>query len=398
MKECTASAPRGAAQDKPPARTVSLRNRLIAVSCAAVAAAAIFASDRVMRDAALLGTGMRFPFGGGSLLAGIQGGATVPGGDTTATGKQSFAQTDGQEVTKGSASAASGNPADLTATPSDIKVLIEEAKKEYANQKKDGDISARTYQKSDGTDVLGNVSVRNTTETRKVNLQKELDTPMKLSIDKSKPAVLIYHTHTTEAFEILDRGWYAQGYTSRSEIPGRSIVRVGDAIAAELERAGFQVIHDKTIYDKQYGGAYYRSMDTVEKVLKENPELMVTLDVHRDAIHADGGVHIKPVAAVNGKKAAQVMIITGTEEGSITDYPNWAQNLNFAVHLQQQAETDFPGLMRPIFFCQRVYNMNATPFSLLLEFGADANTLEEAVYSGRMIGAALGELLNQYAQ
>jgi stage II sporulation protein P len=39
--------------------------------------------------------------------------------------------------------------------------------------------------------------------------------------------------------------------------------------------------------------------------------------------------------------------------------------------------------------------MNVTPCSLLLEFGTDANTLEEAVYSARLIGDSLGVLLNK---
>ena len=89
------------------------------------------------------------------------------------------------------------------------------------------------------------------------------------------------------------------------------------------------------------------------------------------------------------------MIITGAEEGSVTDFPDWSENLTFAVTLQNKVEENYKGLMRPIFFCQRKYNMNVTPCSLLLEMGTDANTLDEAVYSGRLIGDALAELLEE---
>ena len=184
-------------------------------------------------------------------------------------------------------------------------------------------------------------------------------------------------------------------YVSRTKELDKTVVRVGDEIVNRLEKAGFKVIHDKTIYDASYDGAYSRSLKTVEKILKENPSIVVTLDVHRDAIEYSSGTKCKPTAQINGKKAAQVMIITGAEEGDIKDYPDWNKNLTFAIALQNKVEENYKGLMRPIFFCQRKYNMHVTPCSLLLEMGTDANTLEEAVYSGRLIGDSLVELLEE---
>jgi stage II sporulation protein P len=169
---------------------------------------------------------------------------------------------------------------------------------------------------------------------------------------------------------------------------------VGDEIARQLERAGYQVIHDKTIYDRQYGGAYDRSKIMVERTLKEHPEIEITLDIHRDAIQNDKGVKTRPVAEVEGKRAAQIMMITGVEEGTVTDFPNWAKNLSFAVQLQGQMNADFPGLTRPIFFTARKYNMNLTPYSLLVEVGSDANTLEQAVYAGALFGSALARWMD----
>ena len=98
----------------------------------------------------------------------------------------------------------------------------------------------------------------------------------------------------------------------------------------------------------------------------------------------------------DGKKAAQIMIIAGCEDGKVTNFPRWEENLTFALQLQQTAETKYPGLMRPILFSARKYNMDVTPCSVLLEMGSDSNTLEEAVYSGRLIGTALAELLEKY--
>lgn len=89
------------------------------------------------------------------------------------------------------------------------------------------------------------------------------------------------------------------------------------------------------------------------------------------------------------------MIIAGREEGSITDFPNWEENLAFALALQKSVQDEFESLMRPIFFARRQYNMDVTPYSLLLEFGTDANTLGEAVRSANYVGNALGSLLEE---
>ena len=89
------------------------------------------------------------------------------------------------------------------------------------------------------------------------------------------------------------------------------------------------------------------------------------------------------------------MIISGNEVNGVKGFSQWYHNLVFATHLQNSVEEKFSGLMRPIFFCNRKYNMDVTPCSLLLEFGTDANTLEEAVYSAQLIGSALADLLRK---
>ncbi len=286
-----------------------------------------------------------------------------------------------------------------TETPEDIEKIMNEAVSAYASFKKTGDIDETMLGPTSSNTVYGNVAVNNKTETKSVNIKNELSkTPSFGEITKDEPYILIYHTHTTEGYELLDKGWYSSDYDSRTKDVNKTVVRVGEEITERLEKSGFKVIHDKTIYDANYNGAYGRSLKTVEKFLQENPSIVITLDVHRDAIHYDSGTRCKPTAEINGKKAAQVMIISGAEEGEIEDYPDWEQNLTFAIALQNKVEENYKGLMRPLFFCQRKYNMHVTPCSLLLEMGTDANTLDEAVYSGRLIGDSLAELLEENMQ
>ena len=89
------------------------------------------------------------------------------------------------------------------------------------------------------------------------------------------------------------------------------------------------------------------------------------------------------------------MIISGCDDGSM-DFPNWAQNLNFAIDLQKAMESKYPGLTRPIFFCYRKYNMYICPASLLIEIGSNSNSLNEAIYAGELMGNALADLLLSY--
>lgn len=286
--------------------------------------------------------------------------------------------------------------ADFAKTPSDIQKLIDQAKKELANASHDGKIISRQYDNSGATTVYGKVAVQNRT-SEKMDIKKVLAEPVDLKIeDKTKPTILIYHTHTTESYQMLDTDWFTKSYQTRSNLATRNMVRVGDEIVAQLEAAGFAVIHDTKIYDATYNGAYYRSEDAIEAYQKKYPQLQVLLDIHRDAIQTNDTTRIKPVATINGKKAAQIMIISGCEGGGVTDFPDWRYNLRFATQLQKICEESYPGLMRPLYFCNRQYNMHKSHCSLLLEMGSDSNTLDEAAYSGRMLGKALAQLLENY--
>ena len=95
---------------------------------------------------------------------------------------------------------------------------------------------------------------------------------------------------------------------------------------------------------------------------------------------------------VSSSPVPSVMIIAGTEENGV-EYPHWETNLKFALALQKTAQAKYMGLMKPVFFCPRRYNMDVTENSLLLEFGTEVNTLEEAVYSARLMGDVLADVV-----
>jgi stage II sporulation protein P len=118
------------------------------------------------------------------------------------------------------------------------------------------------------------------------------------------------------------------------------------------------------------------------------------LDVHRDAIEREDGTRVKAVTTVNGKKAAQIMIISGCDDGSM-NMPDWRENLRFCAALQNTLETDYPTLVRPVLFYYRKYIQDLTHGSLLVEFGTHANSLSEAVYSAQLFAKSLSKVLKE---
>ena len=287
----------------------------------------------------------------------------------------------------------------FTDTPEDIKAVMADRKKTASKDKKDGAIYEKQYKNEGVTNSFGAVKVKNVNSTS-IDIEKILGEKIDLTVEKDKPSVLIFHTHTTETYQILDRGFYEVGFMTRTKDENLNMVRVGKAICEEIEKAGYQVIHDNEIHDLSYNGAYAHSRKKVEEYLKKYPTIEVILDIHRDAIQQNDGTKIKPTATIDGKKAAQIMLISGCQEkgNPIENFPEWRYNLTFAVHLQNQLETMFPGITRPLYFCPRKYNMNLSHCSLLVEVGSDANTLEEAVYTGKCIGAALSEIMKDYEE
>ena len=213
--------------------------------------------------------------------------------------------------------------------------------------------------------------------------------------DTEEPQVLIIHTHATESYEEYDVGYGDAEYAARSSDNTKNVVAVGDVIAQQLEEAGIGVIHDGTQHDNpSYNGSYDRSMATVEAYLEKYPSIRVVLDIHRDAIEREGGVRVKPTVKIEEKKAAQVMICVGCGSDSAR-VPEYRHNLRFGAMLQNALQTDYPGLARPLYLCDRNYNLHLTKGSLLIEMGGHANTLEEAKYSGEMVGKALVKVLRE---
>ncbi len=253
------------------------------------------------------------------------------------------------------------------------------------------EIAENTY--FDGGTEVDNFYVKNKTGVN-YDFESLLQAPLTFDVDKNSdsPQVLIYHTHTTEAYMDEDVDYFYESFYSRTDNSDFNVVAVGNAIADALNSKGITTYHDTTIHDATYDGAYDRSAETIKADMEKYEDIKVVLDIHRDAIGTEE-CKIKPVFTYNGKKAAQIMILSGCDDGS-NWFPNWQNNLNFALKIQNKAEELYPGMTRPLSFDYFRYNEYVCDGSLLIEVGTEANSIDEVEYTGQLLGNVLAELLS----
>ncbi len=258
-----------------------------------------------------------------------------------------------------------------------------------------GEIITRYISPYTAPDSYDGVYLKNSTDTN-IEIKKLLNDNLSFKIfKKNEPEVLIVHTHATETYMETDSEYYYEGFTSRTTDNQKNMVKIGSIIAEKLNNAGIVTLHSQVQHDyPQYNGSYNRAAETIYSYLEKYPSIKVVLDLHRDAITQGETGKVKLVTEVEGKKAAQVMIVMGSQTGSVQNFPNWQENLKLALRLQQTIESKYPTLARPLSLMSKSYNQSITNGSLLIEFGTDANSLEEAAYSAELVGESLIALFN----
>ena len=218
-----------------------------------------------------------------------------------------------------------------------------------------------------------NVHTSTTADRELMNAKNLLSKDLTLEKEDA-PQILIYHSHSQETFA-----------DSREGEESDTIVGVGDYLTQLLtENYSYQVVHLKEQFDMAGGeldrsAAYDYARDYLEPYLQENPDIQVIIDLHRDGIPEDR--HL--VTEINGKPTAQILFYNGlsytTSKGSLDYLPNpyIQQNLAFSFQLEYQAAQYYPQFYRGIYLAGYRYNLHLRPRSLLLEAGAQTNTVQE---------------------
>ena len=222
-----------------------------------------------------------------------------------------------------------------------------------------------------------------TIDGSQLNAQELLAKDMKLSTPADQPQILIHHTHSQE------------GYADSTGDASTSIVAVGEYLTQLLREYGFNVIHDTGAYDViDHQNAYSYAGPAVEQILAEHPSIEVVIDMHRDGIKEG---HL--VTEVNGKQTAKIMFFNGlsrtTANGDL-EYlynPYLQDNLAFSLQMKLAAEEYYPGFTRANYLKGYRYNLHYVPKSMLVEVGAQTNTVEEAMNAMEPLADLLHKVL-----
>lgn len=212
------------------------------------------------------------------------------------------------------------------------------------------------------------------TNAEQIDVRKFWGQDLTIEKDSAVPQILIYHSHSQETFA-----------DSREGVEEDTIVGVGEYLAKILtEQYGYQVIHLKEQFDLVGGeldrsSAYDYARGYLEDFLQENPDIQVVIDLHRDGVPENRRL----VTEINGKPTAQILFYNGlsyTVNTGALDYlpnPYIEDNLAFSFQLEYQAAQDYPEFYRGIYLAGYRYNLHFRPRSILLEAGAQTNTVQE---------------------
>lgn len=232
-------------------------------------------------------------------------------------------------------------------------------------------------------------NVDSSTKLPSLDVEKLRNYDFKVNHESQGPEILIYHTHSQEAFADSTPG-----------DPNETIMGMGAYLAQLLEEQGYEVLHHQGIYDMENGvvsrnQAYQRAEPEIQKILEENPSIQLVIDLHRDGV----GETTHLVTEIDGKPVAKIMFFNGLSysaiNGEISYLPNPYIENNLALTLQMKLASDsmYPGFARKIYLKSLRFNLHLHPAAMLIEAGAQTNTLEEERNAMEVLARVLGNVL-----
>ena len=214
-----------------------------------------------------------------------------------------------------------------------------------------------------------------------INAEILNETPQKT---KEKKKVLIYHTHTDEAYLKGDKD-YVETSVGRTLDERYSVVSVGNSLKTALEGYGFTVIHDKTNnVRKGFNKAYETSYETIEPYIGK---VDVFIDMHRDAYMGQS----KNTVTKDGVEYARLCFVVAKGE-NYTYKPNWEDNYKLAQTLTNKLNEICPEICKDIIFKNTRFNQHVSKSCLLIEMGNEQNTVEEVRATALIVAQAFNEI------
>lgn len=226
--------------------------------------------------------------------------------------------------------------------------------------------------------------------SEQLNAPELVQMDLRMQTGKEQPQILIYHSHSQEEF--ID---------SVSGDPSTTIVGVGAYLATLLrDTYGYNVIHVTDTFDIVDGKldrnqAYTFAQERISQILEENPSVEVVIDLHRDGVPEGKRL----VTNVNGKETAKIMFFNGlsrtNKNGEISYLPNpyIKENLAFSLQMMLESRKYYPDLARTIYLRGYRYNLHLRPKTLLVECGAQTNTVQEEMNAMEPLADILNKVL-----
>lgn len=193
--------------------------------------------------------------------------------------------------------------------------------------------------------------------------------------------VLIYHTHTYEAFTATENYTYTATEKWRTSNAQRNVVALGAYLADLLTQAGVSVTHDTSAFEPpNLSGAYERSLQMLEDRAAGGETYDLYIDLHRDAYSEGNGPN---TVEIDGEDVARLMFLIGKGTGQTgagyDQKPDFESNYTIAQLLTNRLNLQAENLCRAVKVKSGRYNQHVAPCCVLIEAGNNQNTLEETL-------------------
>ncbi len=206
--------------------------------------------------------------------------------------------------------------------------------------------------------------------------------------------ILIYHTHTWEAYQQVDGARYQETEKWRTKDDSCNVTAVGRALASSLTALGFTVVHDETTFEPpDLDGAYGRSLAMLEERQAAGERYDLYIDLHRDALASSSTV--RRTVNIAGEDVARFMVLVGKgTTGGYAEKPDWEKNHALAQRITDALNSQHDGLARDIKVKTGRFNQHVAPCCVLLECGVNSNTLEEVLRGVPYLAQAIADALS----
>ncbi len=196
--------------------------------------------------------------------------------------------------------------------------------------------------------------------------------------------ILVYHSHTTEAY-LEEVGTRGEKLASRSGNYYLTVNYVGEVLCDKLAEYGIDSDHDKNNNEAEgYGRAYILSKEGIYRMIEENGEYSVYIDLHRDS-YSKGS---KPTVEIDGRSVARIMLVVGgrSEHGEA--------DRALAEKLMKALNEIHPQLCEKVLWVSSSDYNQISDTSLLIEIGDNGVSVSEAAAAAEYAALALAKVIN----